>query len=92
VRLYVFNHFAESIERGERGEMALGRPINAYATEVAVRCAEFAYKVMGGESVYESSPVQRYLRDVLAAQQHVAASDVSFALYGKASLDAASTQ
>ena len=91
VRLFVMNHYADCIVKGERGEVPLGRPVNAYATEMAVRCAEFAYKVMGGESVYESSPVQRYLRDILAAQQHVAASDATFALYGRAALEAAAT-
>jgi indole-3-acetate monooxygenase len=88
VRLFVFDHFARSIETCERGEIPPFRPVNVYATEVAVRCAEFAYRVMGGQAVYESSPVQRYLRDVLAAQQHIAAADAGFTIYGKAALDA----
>jgi indole-3-acetate monooxygenase len=89
VRLFVFDRFARGIETCERGEIPPFRPINVYATEMAVRCAEFAYRVMGSEAVFDTSPVQRYLRDVLAAQQHLAAADSGFTLYGKAALEAA---
>ncbi len=89
VRLFVLDALAANLERAERDEPQARGPSSAYSTEMALRCAEFAYRVMGGDAVFESSPVQRYLRDVLAAQQHFAASDSGFTFYGKEALDAA---
>jgi indole-3-acetate monooxygenase len=91
-RLLIMNRLADIVDQAERGEMPppIPTPHTTFATEVAVRCAEFAYRVMGGNAVFESSPVQRYLRDVLTAQQHIAqGSDGTYARYGKAALDAA---
>jgi alkylation response protein AidB-like acyl-CoA dehydrogenase len=92
VRLFVLDELAATLDRAERGEPLTRGPASAYATEMAVRCAEFAYRVTGGDAVFESSPVQRYLRDVFAAQQHFAASDSAFTFYGKQALDAAAAE
>lgn len=92
VRLYVLDHFAQSVAEADRGETPQGRPVSAYATEMAARCAQFAYKVTGGDAVYETSVPQRYLRDILAAQQHIGASEGGFTRYGKAALEAAASE
>lgn len=88
-RLLVLDHAARLMDMAERGEAPTpGTPHTTWATEVAVRCAEFAYRVMGGEAVFQSSPVQRYLRDVLTAQQHVAqGNDSTYVRHGRAALE-----
>jgi alkylation response protein AidB-like acyl-CoA dehydrogenase len=88
VRLFVLDSFGETWERAERGEPPRVKPLGAYSTEMAVRCAQFAFRVIGADAVFESNPVQRYLRDVLAAQQHIAASDSAFVRYGSEALEA----
>lgn len=42
-----------------------------YATETAVEITQFGYKSAGARALSEASPIQRALRDILAAQQHV---------------------
>jgi alkylation response protein AidB-like acyl-CoA dehydrogenase len=86
-RLYVLDSFARACELAESGDgLPIGKPTGAYATEVAVHCAEFAFKSLGTAALFDDHLVQRYLRDILAAQQHVAAGDVAFARYGAGAL------
>ncbi len=56
----------------------------AHATEVAVEVAQFGYKAAGASALFESNPIQRALRDILAAQQHIFVRDTGFADFAKA--------
>jgi alkylation response protein AidB-like acyl-CoA dehydrogenase len=65
---------------------ALARLANSAAFESAVRAVDLAYTVGGGTSVYRSSPLQRYFRDIHTASQHSVVSPGSFELIGNALL------
>jgi indole-3-acetate monooxygenase len=65
---------------------ALARLANSAAFESAVRAVDLAYTVGGGTSVYRSSPLQRYFRDMHTASQHSVVSPGSFELIGNALL------
>jgi len=65
---------------------ALARLANSAAFEGAVRAVDLAYTVGGGTSVYRSSPLQRYFRDIHTASQHSVVSPGSFELIGQALL------
>ncbi len=58
------------------------RATAAQATALAVEAVDTAYTIGGGSAIYETSPLQRRLRDVHAATQHVAARRDSFAILG----------
>ena len=55
----------------------------AYATEVGVGVAAFAYKYAGSSATRLDSPLQRILRDVQVAQQHVLVADTSLDALGQ---------
>jgi indole-3-acetate monooxygenase len=50
----------------------------AHSCQLATEVASLAFRYGGGSSVRLDSPIQRALRDVLVAQQHVAVADTSF--------------
>lgn len=54
-----------------------------YTTDIAAEVAGFAYHQGGGGALYESSPLQRYFRDINAATQHVAATHESYEYAGR---------
>jgi alkylation response protein AidB-like acyl-CoA dehydrogenase len=54
-----------------------------YATEVAIEVALFAYRYGGGTALRLDSPIQRTLRDLLAAQQHVYVADLNYDALGR---------
>jgi alkylation response protein AidB-like acyl-CoA dehydrogenase len=60
-----------------------------YVTEIAAEVVGTAYRHGGGSALYESSPLQRYFRDINAATQHVAASDDAYDLAGRVLLGTA---
>jgi alkylation response protein AidB-like acyl-CoA dehydrogenase len=62
-----------------------------HATEVAVEVAQFAFRMAGAAALYEASPIQRALRDILAAQQHVYVSDLSYATFAQERLKKAAS-
>ncbi|MCB1691149.1 MAG: hypothetical protein KDI19_00210 [Pseudomonadales bacterium] len=49
-----------------------------HATELAVEIAQFAFRAAGTVALSETSPIQRYLRDILAAQQHAYVRDSGY--------------
>jgi indole-3-acetate monooxygenase len=65
---------------------ALARLANSASFESAVRAVDLAYTVGGGTSVYRSSPLQQYFRDIHTASQHSVVSPGSFELIGNALL------
>ena len=57
--------------------------MGAYANRLSVEVANTAFRYGGGASVRQGNPVQRALRDVLVAQQHVVVTDTSFEAVGE---------
>lgn len=81
--------FAHMSERASSG-----RPLNemetneltamaAHSCRVATDVANMAFRYGAGNSVRLDSPLQRALRDVLVAQQHLAVTDTSFDALGQ---------
>jgi alkylation response protein AidB-like acyl-CoA dehydrogenase len=60
-----------------------------YVTDIAAEVVGVAYRHGGGSALYDSSPLQRYFRDINAATQHVAASDDAYDLAGRVLLGTA---
>jgi alkylation response protein AidB-like acyl-CoA dehydrogenase len=54
-----------------------------HAAEAAARAADVAYTLAGGTSVYESSPLQRCMRDAHVATQHLMVSPRMYETVGK---------
>ena len=59
------------------------RGVAAYATEVAVEVISTCFRYSGGEALYDSSVLQRCLRDINAAAQHQMVSDTAFENHGQ---------
>ena len=59
------------------------RAIATYCTEVAADIVSEALRYSGAGSIYEKSDMQRYLRDINVAAQHLMVSDISYELLGK---------
>ncbi len=50
--------------------MATSMQAGVWTTDAGIRVCEAAYRLGGGSALYESSPLQRRMRDLLAAGQH----------------------
>lgn len=59
------------------------RAIATYCTEVGADIVSQALRHAGAGSIYETSDMQRYLRDINVAAQHLMVSDISYELLGK---------
>jgi alkylation response protein AidB-like acyl-CoA dehydrogenase len=59
------------------------RGVATLATEVAVDAATKAFRYGGGAALYRTNILQRCLRDINAAAQHVVVSDVAYENHGK---------
>ena len=62
---------------------ARARLDSVWAVEQAVEVVEFAYRAGGGSALYDSSPLQRRLRDVHAVTQHFIVRPDVFAAAGQ---------
>ncbi len=67
-----------------------GAQAAAWLAATCVRIADACFALGGGAALYESSPLQRRLRDLHAAGQHAAVHPRAFAGAGKMRLDAPS--
>jgi len=67
-----------SIDQRGRVRLAVTNAVHAAAAAV-----DFAYAAGGGNSVYDTSPLQRCFRDVHAVTQHVGASAANFQVAGR---------
>ena len=61
----------------------------AWLAATSVRVADACFSLGGGVALYESSPLQRRMRDLHAAAQHAAAQQRNYAGAGKLLLDSA---
>ncbi|OGA12027.1 MAG: hypothetical protein A3D95_05965 [Betaproteobacteria bacterium RIFCSPHIGHO2_12_FULL_69_13] len=82
----VFERAWQTVCRGEppppklQSEM---RGVATLATDAAVEVATQAFRYGGGAALYRTNVLQRCLRDINAAAQHVVVSDVAYENYGK---------
>jgi alkylation response protein AidB-like acyl-CoA dehydrogenase len=74
---------AETGQVPSAADRAAARGAAAYATEQAVEAVTLCYQTAGTVALYRQHPLQRLVRDVLAAAQHFALSTQSFAIAGK---------
>ena len=76
----------ESVCNGSTPDLQLQiemRSSATYATEVAVDVASQAFRFGGGRALYNTSVLQRCLRDLDAAAQHLMVSDSSYENHGQ---------
>lgn len=64
-------------------DRALLRSACAHAAIECAKVADIAYTLGGGTALYESSPLQRCLRDAHAATQHVMLNPVNYEVHGR---------
>ena len=62
------------------------RGVATYATEVAAEVVTEAFRYAGGAAVYRSQRLQRYLRDINVAAQHLMVSDIAYETLGQSLL------
>ncbi len=66
------------------------RDLRLALTHTVMQCVEVVtemYTLAGGSSVYETSPLQRYFRDVHVAQQHMMVGEMTLELTGRLFLE-----
>jgi alkylation response protein AidB-like acyl-CoA dehydrogenase len=63
-------------------EVLVGRTMAGYVTAECVKIVDAAYTLAGSVSLYDSSPLQRRLRDIHVATQHVAATGEGYRTLG----------
>jgi alkylation response protein AidB-like acyl-CoA dehydrogenase len=79
----------DAVENGDDidDRMALElRSIACYCTEVATELVTQAFRYSGASSIYEKNGMQRCLRDINVAAQHLMVSEVAYELLGKTHL------
>lgn len=62
------------------------RSVATYATEVAAEVTTEAFRYAGGGAAYRSQKLQRLLRDINVAAQHLMVSDVTYETHGQFAL------
>jgi indole-3-acetate monooxygenase len=79
---------AASIEEGPRliNARAVFRTACAHAAESAVRIADMLAVEVGASAIFESSPIERFVRDVHAAVKHIAMNPNSYVVAGRLQL------
>jgi indole-3-acetate monooxygenase len=65
------------------GKRALVRMANARAAAASAQVVDLMHKAGGGSSIYESNRLERCLRDVHAATQHIAVASGNFEIGGR---------
>ena len=76
----------ESVRNGNTPDLQLQiemRSSATYATEVAMGVASQAFRYGGGRALYNTSLLQRCLRDLDAAAQHLMVIDSSYENHGQ---------
>jgi indole-3-acetate monooxygenase len=66
---------------------AQARAASTYITEIAQRVTSTAFQAAGGGALFDSNPLQRCFRDILAAGQHFAVSQTSYQALGQFKLN-----
>jgi indole-3-acetate monooxygenase len=82
----VYERAWRTVEAGRKVEPPLQaemRAMAAFATEVAADVTGQAFRYAGASALYNTSLLQRHLRDINAASQHVTVSDVAYENHGQ---------
>jgi alkylation response protein AidB-like acyl-CoA dehydrogenase len=58
------------------------RSVAVHATDVATEVSTAAFRYAGGSAVHRANPLQRYLRDINVAAQHLMVSDIAYETHG----------
>jgi alkylation response protein AidB-like acyl-CoA dehydrogenase len=77
------------VERGETPSARLALELRSsacYCTEVALDIVNQAFRYAGAGAIFESSVMQRCLRDINVAAQHLMVSEIAYELLGKTHL------
>lgn len=83
-RAYALSTLDEAMAQREAGEPitpaydARIRAMVAWVTDTCVDVARFAHHHGGGAAAFRDSPLQRVLRDILVASQHIYVADVAY--------------
>ena len=82
----IFERAWQCVSEGDRPDARLATEMRAaavFATEAGVDVTTMAFRYAGGAALHLENQLQRYWRDVNAAAQHQAASDVSYEAHGQ---------
>lgn len=79
----LFSHYLEPDQTLSELQVIELAAMGAHANELAVEIANMAFRYGGGNSIRLNSPLQRGLRDLLVAQQHVAVADSYYDVLGQ---------
>ena len=66
-----------------KAQIVAMRAAATYATQTAVECCNVAFRFGGGTALQSKSPLQKCLRDINAAAQHIIVNDISYENYGQ---------
>jgi alkylation response protein AidB-like acyl-CoA dehydrogenase len=66
--------------------MAISMQAGCWVTDAGIKVCEGAYRLGGGTALYDSSPLQRRMRDLLAAGQHAVVQQQNYQGLGAARL------
>jgi alkylation response protein AidB-like acyl-CoA dehydrogenase len=88
-KVQVASHWRYALARTLKGEalLAQGTQAGIWVSTTCVRVADACFALAGGSAVYESSPLQRRMRDLHTAAQHAAAQQRHYVGAGKLLLD-----
>lgn len=75
---------ARGADRADVAARARARAAATRATHAMADVVQRLYKATGGAAVYATQPMQRYLRDVFVATQHVMVGEQTLAVAGRA--------
>jgi len=81
--------YAMAGTRNEEAKVTQHTQTAAWLAATSVRVADACFALGGGVALYESSPLQRRMRDLHAAAQHAAAQQRNYAGAGRLLLDSA---
>jgi indole-3-acetate monooxygenase len=88
-RAFAFDEVATAWERAARGDdfdidqRVRLRLAAVHATRTAADVVDVMYDLGGGTSIYATSPLQRYFRDVHAVTQHIVVAPATYELTGR---------
>jgi alkylation response protein AidB-like acyl-CoA dehydrogenase len=88
-RALAFERYSATWQRAEAGAQvdaaaqAELQAIATYTTDLAANMAGAAYRYGGASALYQPNILERLLRDIQAAAQHIAVSDAAYETHGK---------